>query len=237
MICIWWIAHCVWLSGDLLLSPLPSAPGQVSLLVLLIQSQSDATSQPISCELCCWWKQLIQKYFVLLLQRSMTDLYNLISQPLRFSPIRSIFCFMLCSGMIDESNESADAALIFSDNTERKKKEKVAWLLYLITKYIYMSTVYKTCYTPDRLPFSCFLRWRSRLVCWPKQRSHRWHLNGFSLLWMLRMWRCKLEEMLKERSQYLHLQKESKCLSFSSVIKWRKHQNAHAAGHKYNCTA
>lgn len=58
---------------------------------------------------------------------------------------------------------------------------------------------------PDKLPFSCFLRCRSRLVCCPKQRSHRWHLKGFSLLWMLRMWRWRFDEILNERSQYLHL--------------------------------
>lgn len=59
---------------------------------------------------------------------------------------------------------------------------------------------------------SCFLRWRSRLVCWPKQRLHRWHLKGFSLLWMLRTWRWRLDEMLNERSQYLHLSKENRKL-------------------------
>uniref|UniRef100_A0A0R3R0X4 Secreted protein n=1 Tax=Brugia timori TaxID=42155 RepID=A0A0R3R0X4_9BILA len=36
-------------------------------------------------------------------------------------------------------------------------------------------------------PFdSCFLVCRSKLVCCPKQRSQRSHLNGFSLLCMLR---------------------------------------------------
>lgn len=59
---------------------------------------------------------------------------------------------------------------------------------------------------PDMFPFSCFFRCLSRLVCWPKHLSHKWHLNGFSLLWMLRTCRCRLEEMLKERSQYLHLE-------------------------------
>lgn len=61
---------------------------------------------------------------------------------------------------------------------------------------------------PGMFSCSCFLRWRSRLVCWPKQRLHRWHLKGFSLLWMLRTWRWRLDEMLKERSQYLHLGEE-----------------------------
>lgn len=53
---------------------------------------------------------------------------------------------------------------------------------------------------------SCFLRCLSRLVCCPKHRLHRWHLKGFSLLWMFRTCRWRLEEMLKERSQYLHLE-------------------------------
>ena len=58
---------------------------------------------------------------------------------------------------------------------------------------------------PGACSCSCFLRCRSRLVCCPKQRLHRWHLKGFSLVWMLRTCRCRLEEMLKDRSQYLHL--------------------------------
>lgn len=62
------------------------------------------------------------------------------------------------------------------------------------------------CPAPGACSCSCFLRWRSRLVCCPKQRLHRWHLKGFSLLWMLRTCRCRLDEMLKDRSQYLHLQ-------------------------------
>ena len=53
--------------------------------------------------------------------------------------------------------------------------------------------------------FSCFLKWRSRLVCWPKQRSQIGHLYGFSLLWMLRTWRWRLDEMEKDLSQKLHL--------------------------------
>lgn len=61
---------------------------------------------------------------------------------------------------------------------------------------------------PGIFSCSCFFKWRSRLVCWPKQRLHRWHLKGFSLLWMLRTCRWRLDEMLKERSQYLHLQRE-----------------------------
>lgn len=60
-------------------------------------------------------------------------------------------------------------------------------------------------YIPDMLPFSCFFRCLSRLVCWPKHLSHKWHLNGFSLLWMLRTCLCRLEDMLKDLSQYLHL--------------------------------
>lgn len=56
---------------------------------------------------------------------------------------------------------------------------------------------------------SCFFRCRSRLVCCPKQRLHRWHLNGFSLLWMFLTCRWRLEEMLNDRSQYLHL--ENRC--------------------------
>lgn len=84
---------------------------------------------------------------------------------------------------------------------------------------------------PDRLPFSCFLRWRSRLVCWPKQRSHKWHLKGFSLLWMLRMWRWRLEEMLKERSQNLHLQGKKIWGLFSRKLNrihkdWTLHANS-----------
>lgn len=59
---------------------------------------------------------------------------------------------------------------------------------------------------PGACSCSCFLRCRSRLVCCPKHRLHRWHLKGFSLLWMLRTCRWRLEEMLKERSQYLHLE-------------------------------
>lgn len=58
---------------------------------------------------------------------------------------------------------------------------------------------------PDMFPFSCFFRCLSRLVCWPKHLSHKWHLNGFSLLWMLRTCLCRLEDMLKDLSQYLHL--------------------------------
>lgn len=63
-------------------------------------------------------------------------------------------------------------------------------------------------YIPDMLPFSCFFRCLSRLVCWPKHLSHKWHLNGFSLLWMLRTCLCRLEDMLKDLSQYLHLKKK-----------------------------
>lgn len=59
---------------------------------------------------------------------------------------------------------------------------------------------------PGACSCSCFLRCLSRLVCCPKHRLHRWHLKGFSLLWMLRTCRWRLEEMLKERSQYLHLE-------------------------------
>lgn len=62
-------------------------------------------------------------------------------------------------------------------------------------------------YIPDIFPFSCFFRCLSRLVCWPKHLSHKWHLNGFSLLWMLRTCLCRLEDMLKDLSQYLHLKK------------------------------
>lgn len=58
---IWESEHRVWLSGNLLWGLLLSAAGQVSLLVLLIQSQSDATSQTHTP--CCWLKQLIQKTF------------------------------------------------------------------------------------------------------------------------------------------------------------------------------
>lgn len=61
---------------------------------------------------------------------------------------------------------------------------------------------------PDMFPFSCFFRCLSRLVCWPKHLSHKWHLNGFSLLWMLRTCLCRLEDMLKDLSQYLHLKKQ-----------------------------
>lgn len=63
---------------------------------------------------------------------------------------------------------------------------------------------------PDMFPFSCFFRCLSRLVCWPKHLSHKWHLNGFSLLWMLRTCLCRLEDMLKDLSQYLHLKKTPK---------------------------
>src|SRR6218665_1195456 len=52
---------------------------------------------------------------------------------------------------------------------------------------------------------SCLRRWRSRFVCCPKQRSQRRHRNGFSLLWMLRTCLWRFDEMLKDRSQYLHL--------------------------------
>lgn len=65
----------------------------------------------------------------------------------------------------------------------------------------------KKAYIPDMFPFSCFFRCLSRLVCWPKHLSHKWHLNGFSLLWMLRTCLCRLEDMLKDLSQYLHLKK------------------------------
>lgn len=64
-------------------------------------------------------------------------------------------------------------------------------------------------YIPDMFPFSCFFRCLSRLVCWPKHLSHKWHLNGFSLLWMLRTCLCRLEDMLKDLSQYLHLKKKN----------------------------
>ena len=53
--------------------------------------------------------------------------------------------------------------------------------------------------------FSCFRKWRSRFVCWPKQRSQRGHRYGFSLLCMLRTCLCKLDEIENERSQKLHL--------------------------------
>ena len=58
---------------------------------------------------------------------------------------------------------------------------------------------------PDIFPLSCFLRCLSKLVCWPKHLSQKRHLNGFSLFWMLRTCRCRLEDMLKDLSQYLHL--------------------------------
>lgn len=48
---------------------------------------------------------------------------------------------------------------------------------------------------------SCFFKCLSRLVCCPKHRSHSGHLNGFSLLCMFRTCRCRLDEMLNERSQ------------------------------------
>lgn len=60
-------------------------------------------------------------------------------------------------------------------------------------------------YIPDILPFSCFLRCLSKLVCWPKHLSHKWHLKGFSLLWIFRTCLCRLDDMLKDLSQYLHL--------------------------------
>lgn len=60
-------------------------------------------------------------------------------------------------------------------------------------------------YIPDMLPFSCFLRCLSKLVCWPKHLSHKWHLKGFSLLWIFRTCLCRLDDMLKDLSQYLHL--------------------------------
>lgn len=82
---------------------------------------------------------------------------------------------------------------------------------------------------PGMFSCSCFLRWRSRLVCWPKQRLHRWHLKGFSLLWMLRTWRWRLDEMLKERSQYLHLAEKRNVsaagTSLSSLLN-RNHRSA-----------
>merc|ERR1719244_1157831 len=53
--------------------------------------------------------------------------------------------------------------------------------------------------------FSCLRKCRSRLVCWPKQRSHRWHLYGFSLLWMFLTCRCRFDEIENERSQNWHL--------------------------------
>lgn len=82
-----------------------------------------------------------------------------------------------------------------------------------------------TDYLPDMFPFSCFLRCLSKLVCWPKHLSHKWHLKGFSLLWMLRTCRCKLEDMLKDLSQYLHLKnKHRECLQGNQKI-FRKNSN------------
>lgn len=48
---------------------------------------------------------------------------------------------------------------------------------------------------------ACFFRCLSRFVCWPKQRSQRRHLNGRSLLCIFLTWRCKFDEILKDRSQ------------------------------------
>ena len=57
----------------------------------------------------------------------------------------------------------------------------------------------------DAASASCFFMCRSKLVCWPKQRSHSAQRNGRSLLWIFRTCRCKLLDMLNDRSQYLHL--------------------------------
>lgn len=70
-------------------------------------------------------------------------------------------------------------------------------------------------------PFSCFFRCLSRLVCWPKHLSHKWHLNGFSLLWMLRTCLCRLEDMLKDLSQYLHLKNQKQVGRKGFVSSWK----------------
>lgn len=75
---------------------------------------------------------------------------------------------------------------------------------------------------PGTFSCSCFLRCRSKLVCCPKHRLHRWHLNGFSLLWMFRTCRWRLEEMLNDLSQYLHLKNRSKCQRVQCEGKKRK---------------
>jgi len=59
--------------------------------------------------------------------------------------------------------------------------------------------------TPLPSSASCFFRCRSRLVCWPKHLSQSGHLNGRCLSWMFLTCLCRLLEMLKDLSQYLHL--------------------------------
>lgn len=94
-------------------------------------------------------------------------------------------------------------------------------------------------YIPDMLPFSCFFRCLSRLVCWPKHLSHKWHLNGFSLLWILRTCLCRLEDMLKDLSQYLHLKKAEQVgrKAFVSSLKCQIYSKRHEAPSKICLTA
>lgn len=81
-------------------------------------------------------------------------------------------------------------------------------------------------FLPGTFSCSCFLRCRSKLVCCPKHRLHRWHLNGFSLLWMFRTCRWRLEEMLNDLSQYLHLKNRSKCQRVQREEKKKKKEKS-----------
>lgn len=125
-------------------------------------------------------------------------------------PIKTISCAAdeSSSSIIVSNHEKILFYIILQKDLwiERIAMSQISKVAGIFADRIWNAEMNVEVFSPDRLPFSCFLRWRSRLVCWPKQRSHKWHLKGFSLLWMLRMWRCRLEEMLNERSQYLHLQ-------------------------------
>lgn len=181
------------LSGNLLWGLLLSAAGQVSPRVLLTQSQGDATYQ--TQKPSCWLKHLIQKSILCCCGARTADLCDLIFQLLNLFAITSKLCF-----------------ISFSWKVYKRQAQQCHWV----------APTQRWDSSPDRLPFSCFLRWRSRLVCWPKQRSHKWHLKGFSLLWMLRTWRWRLDEMLNERSQYLHLAKENRRKWVKRTAQWHR---------------
>lgn len=118
------------------------------------------------------------------------------------------------------------------------------WIVYEYARLQILCSCTRVQRLPERFPFSCFFRCRSRLVCWPKHRSHRWHLKGFSLLWMLRMCRCRLDEMLKDRSQYLHLCRQiwghhsanaDACLHVNTyALKWAQTQTYSLAFSRYD---